>query len=123
MMKLEDEGIITTGDNIITMGDNRQERSGEMKMSLFSKVIIVVIVPCLCWLAFYFGATISVPAVAQNEITIMRKAERVIDSLSDDYAGSLSNGYVELQYEKGKALAILAVAEQLKRIADALERR
>ena len=62
-----------------------------------------------------FRSTKPAPAVAQNEIKILRKAEEKIDSLL---------GFENRQnQDKARSLAILAIAEQLKRVADALERR
>lgn len=60
-------------------------------------------------------STTPAPAAAQNETTILRKAEKQIDNLLD-----FEN---RQRQEKARSLAILAIAEQLKRIANALERR
>lgn len=85
-----------------------------MKIALWVKVIWIVIAVSLISLLFKPIKPVSV--TAQSEITILRKAEKAVDSLSLFI-------YRQQDQDKARSLAILAIAEQLKRIADALERK
>jgi len=84
-----------------------------MKINLYTKIIWIAIVACL--ISLLFKPIKPVSLTAQNEITILREAKQAIDSLP--------GAYNVPEYDKAELLGILAIAEQLKRIADALERR
>lgn len=87
-----------------------------MKTSLGVPITFIVIAGILvCLVLGAFRTIRPVPATAQNEIRILRKAEKKIEQLfelSDEQSQNIA-----------RSLSILAIAEQLKRIADTLERR